>query len=68
MKLYLITRTDRTDYNEYFGLVVRANSKEDALAIATGHSGFSPDGSNLVVVRIRESGRRGVILSDFHAG
>lgn len=39
MKLYLISRTDRVDYDEHDSFVVAANNEESAF-------GFSPYGDN----------------------
>ena len=74
--IYLITRTDRTDYDEYDGIVVRASSEDEALSVVRktdryGDSefrGFRPDGTNAKVALVPEDGDVEVILSSFCAG
>lgn len=74
MKLYLISRTDRVDYDEHDSFVVAANNEESAL-------GFSPYGDNdystwtkykenLNIEYIGESNSsvEKVILASFNAG
>lgn len=84
MNLYLITRTDRHDYDEYDSLVVRASDPEAALAMLKGkcdcddpgqhrlwcgeYLGFRADGSNAKVEEIPLDGEPGLILGSFNAG
>ncbi|KAF4408632.1 hypothetical protein [Streptomyces lycii] len=75
MKLYLVERTDTVGWDETNAVVVRAASHLDALALLRERldsgpwlHGIEPDGSNVQIKRIRESGERGVICHDFNAG
>ncbi|MER5501345.1 hypothetical protein ABT096_29650 [Streptomyces sp. NPDC002561] len=83
MALFLVSRTDRTDYDEHDAIVVRAGDEKTALKIATNgteerygvftywdadFSGFQRDGSNLAVERLESRGPAGVILKSFRAG
>ncbi|MEW1551388.1 hypothetical protein [Streptomyces tsukubensis] len=82
MALFLVSRTDRTDYDEYDAIVVRAGDESTALKIAThgeekhyGESaywspdfpGFDRDGVNLTVERLESRGPAGLILKSFNA-
>lgn len=77
MNLYMITRTDEWDYDEYDSVVVVAEDSDQALSLVTeritddpnsfyynrsGFSGFKVDGSNLVVDEI------GIATQDTHSG
>ena len=67
MKLYLVKRTDATNYDEYDGLVVRAESTERAARIATGnYVGMTP--YNIEVTEVPVDGDEDVILDSFRAG
>ncbi|GAA1064707.1 hypothetical protein [Streptomyces asiaticus] len=84
MALYLVSRTDRHDYDEYDAIVVRAGDESTALKIATSGTefcrgdgskrwdpdfeGFKRDGSNLMVERLESRGPAGLILASFNAG
>lgn len=83
MALFLVSRTDRTDYDEYDAIVVRAGDEATALKIATNGNqrskmdgsywdadfvGFQRDGSNLRVEELSSDGPEGVILKSFRAG
>lgn len=73
MKLFLVKRTDESGYDEYDGLVVRAESADRAEAIATnangigmGYTGLGPH--NIEVTEITVDGDEEVILDSFNAG
>lgn len=75
MKLFLVKRTDNWDYDEYDGIVVRAESEERAVAIATSrdekfgwanYEGMRAD--NVTVTEINRDGDEEVVLASFHAG
>ncbi|MFF4478711.1 hypothetical protein ACFY1A_17075 [Streptomyces sp. NPDC001520] len=84
MALYLVSRTDRHDYDEYDAIVVRAGDEATALKIATNGTehertdgskrwdsdfeGFERDGSNLTVERLESRGPAGRVLASFNAG
>ncbi|WP_406161033.1 hypothetical protein [Streptomyces canus] len=83
MALFLVSRTDRHDYDEYDAIVVRAGDESTALKIATNgeeerygdhvywdaaFSGFQRDGSNLRVEELVSEGPEGVVIKSFHAG
>ena len=83
MALYLITRTDDTDYDEYTEVVVRAGSEKEALALVCradepylkymrserpAFPGFRIDGLNARVEKIPVTGDAEVIASVFRAG
>jgi hypothetical protein len=78
MPFYKITRTDRIDYGEFYGMVVRAASRAEALKVVTErdaydddatfpgtYSGVAADGSNLKVERVRDGKTTRVILTDW---
>ena len=72
MKIYLVTRTDRVGYDEYDGVVVVAESPEDAMKqIDERHSNvFGELGNdypkNMNVEEIKMD--RGIVLESFNAG
>ncbi|WP_432157791.1 MULTISPECIES: hypothetical protein [unclassified Streptomyces] len=83
MALFLVSRTDHTDYDEYEAIVVRAGDEATALKIATNGAeefyddyafwdpdfrGFKRDGSNLTVERLENDGPAGVVIKSFRAG
>lgn len=78
MALYLITRTDSVDYDEYDSIVVRAANEKAAMKMATEQrdgphhyaefEGFAWDGSNLKIEHVDARGKAEVILSSFNAG
>lgn len=74
MKLYLITRTDETDWDETNALVVRAENKVHARMLALAHTGqwTWPDhpglsADNIEVTRLTGDGPEGVVIEDFKA-
>ncbi|WP_326812124.1 hypothetical protein [Streptomyces scopuliridis] len=79
MPIFKVVRTDRTDYDEYDEVIVRAGNESDALNLvltSTGHwlydgkpmSGFRADESNASVERVVEDGPSEIILGSFNAG
>ncbi|GAA0641461.1 hypothetical protein GCM10009548_02080 [Streptomyces malaysiensis subsp. malaysiensis] len=83
MALYLVSRTDHHDYDEYDAIVVRAGDEATALKIATNgeeetygddvywdadFQGFERDGSNLIAERIDVRGPSELVLASFNAG
>ncbi|MEV0444039.1 hypothetical protein AB0I46_34495 [Streptomyces spectabilis] len=83
MALFLVSRTDHCDCDEYDAIVVRAGDEATALKVATNgrqrekldgfywdpdFEGFRRDGSNLAVEKLESRGSAGVILSSFYAG
>jgi hypothetical protein len=73
MNLYLVKRTDSPGYDEYDGIVVRAESADRAEAIATNangigmsYTGLGPH--NIEVTEITTDGDEAVILDSFNAG
>lgn len=80
MKLWLITRTDETDWDETNAILVRAKDKASAkrLALAKSthggiynvpqpvHDGFRTD--NLSITEVTTEGKREVIIVDFLRG
>jgi hypothetical protein len=77
VKLYLVSRTDEVDYDEHDAIVVRAESKERAVALATHqetfdnvtwakYSGMRAD--NVKVTEVTTEGDEEVILASFNAG
>ena len=68
MKLYLISRTDRVDYDEF---VVAAKSEEDALSYSPSEYNYGwATQNNLTVECIGESNSQveKVIIASFNAG
>ncbi|MDH6625761.1 regulation of enolase protein 1 (concanavalin A-like superfamily) [Streptomyces sp. LBL] len=82
MALFLVSRTDRHDYDEYDAIVVRAGDEATALKIATNGTdpfgdgefwdedfpGFKRDGSNLTVEPLSSDGTDGAVIKSFNAG
>jgi hypothetical protein len=80
MALYLVSRTDSVDYDEFDALVIRAKNEKEALKIATArdpysyeqaraeYQRFAADGSNAKVEKIAVTGKSEVILGSFNAG
>jgi len=63
MKLYLVTRNDETDYDEYDSFVVRAENEEEAIELCK-YSYMK----NSTVTEITQEGERGQILGSYNAG
>lgn len=84
MKLWLITRTDQTDYDETNSLVIRAETEDEARAIAIAPDPdyeYDPDepwyrpmihpgldASNVIISELTAEGEPGVIVHDFIRG
>jgi hypothetical protein len=73
MKLFMVKRTDEPGWDEYDGIVVRAESEARAIEMATGYdehgigyTGLAPH--NIEVTEIPIGGDEAVILSSFNAG
>ena len=75
MKLYLVTRTDEWDWDEYNGFVIRAVNEENALELAHKFADeydnpedytFRPD--NTKIVEITNEGLEEIILESFIGG
>lgn len=66
MKLYLVRRTDRIDYDEYDAIVVRAENEDRAVAEAVCHVGMTRH--NVEVTEVTPDGDAAVILASFNAG
>lgn len=70
--IYLLTRTERTGYDEYDAKVVRANSEEQARNIANLRVGDEgqmwTDKTKVVCQIIKPNGKEGEILGSFNAG
>jgi hypothetical protein len=70
VKLWLITRTDETDYDETNAMLVRAISARSAKALALAKTsdwdGFRR--APLVVTEVTTEGKREVIIVDFLRG
>jgi len=81
MKIYLVSRTDGVDYDEYDALVIRAKNPKHALDIASGldehmsepgwpwyvYSGMG-NRAALTVSEVTSDGKPGVILGSYNAG
>lgn len=76
MRLWRIQRTDDVDYDEYYDLVIRAETADDAVAILFKtyrrpfwrYDGFRPDPPNYHVTELTPDGDPGVIVRSFKAG
>lgn len=71
MKLWLITRTDDTDYDETTAMLVRAEDEDAARVMATGDHTADWDGfkrAPLVVTEVTPEGEPEVIIVDFLRG
>lgn len=75
MNLYKIDRTDRTDWDEYDSIVVRASSEEEALSMLKSKtsqfeefSGMKSDGSNVTIAQLTYAGKPGLVIGSFNAG
>lgn len=75
MRLYLLTRTGRVDYDEAAGFVIRANHEDMARTLATTKAGNEGDmwlyeqHATCVCIGIDyESNAAAIILRDFRAG
>lgn len=75
MKLWLLKRIGRTDWDEYAGFVVRAATEDDARAVA--RQGTEPwedenacwlDPAQASCTELLATGEPGVILDSFKAG
>lgn len=72
MRIWLVDRTDETDYDETIGMVIQAETEDDARRIFTENAHFPGKSKGAVpaikVEHLDGSGPAGVILHDFHAG
>jgi hypothetical protein len=73
MKLYLLTRKGRTDYDEYDAQIIRASSPKAArklAALGAGAEGASVwlKSSGSMCQTLKEKGPQKVILGSFNAG
>lgn len=73
--IYLVTRTDDTDWDETQALVVRATSDQDAMRVALSSRwdggvpyGFRVDGSNLKIEQVDPDASPGLVLESFIRG
>lgn len=65
MKIYVVSRTDEVDWDEYYGFVVAAENEDQALKFAKEETDI---GEFKVEQIILEEVKAGIILSDFNAG
>lgn len=65
MKLYLVKRTDRVDYDEYDSFVVRAEDEESAYKVCDY---YHCDKKHATVTEVNTSGEAMIILGSFNAG
>lgn len=75
MELYLLSRIDEVDYDEYDSAVVAAESEEESKNIEVGHIGqyhsswTTPDNIKVELIgTAREGTKAGVILTSYNAG
>lgn len=69
MFLFLVTRLDVANHDEYGSMVVRAISAKQAKEIAIEHGeGYYTTISNLSARLLSVEGKAEVILATFHAG
>ncbi len=67
MKIYLVTRTDKVDWDEYAAWVVKARDKKEALELCNWSVG-SRVKPNAIIEEIKLEGEPKAILGDYHAG
>jgi hypothetical protein len=60
MKIYLVERNDKIDWDEYDSWVIRANNEEEAKEI-TGYE-------DVTITEVTRKGDKGLILGSFNAG
>lgn len=75
MKLYLVTRTDEWDWDEYDGFVVRAMNEKNALELAHKKADeynrpekYTFRADNTHIVEITNEGPEEIILDSFIRG
>jgi hypothetical protein len=71
MKLFLLFRTDKVDYDQYNSAVVAAGNKYQASRIPPGNHGWVKDISTIKVEYLGEAKagtKRGVICASYNAG
>lgn len=77
MTLYLLTRTDEVDYDEYIGFVIRAESEEQARGLARtkndaederfGSGPYWPAEELVKCELLTSDGESAILLSSFRA-
>lgn len=67
-QLFKVTPTKQADYDEYEGFVVRANSAEQAVEIATRLAKQAHADQRFRARPVNSDGRAGVILEAFRYG
>lgn len=65
MALYLVSRNDEVDYDEYDSFVVRAKNEEEAILICSDDQ-FRKD--NTTIEKLEEKGKSEIILGSYNAG
>ena len=72
MKLFLVKRTDDTTYDEYISHLIRADSKKEAREKASlkhgGEGALIWLKKTTKCIIINSKGKKGIIISDYHAG
>lgn len=68
MKIYLVSRTDKVDYDEHAAFVVRAKSPKRAKEMCIGVGFYGTRLDNLKVKEVSNEDKEEIILEDFRAG
>jgi len=66
--IYLISRTDHVDYDEYDAVVVKAKNRKEAVNLARELKYFPINVKNMRILAIRSKGKSDIILGSFNAG
>ncbi|KKL74499.1 hypothetical protein LCGC14_2064310 [marine sediment metagenome] len=71
MNIYLVSRTDEVDYDEYDAVVVVAHNAKEAKTIKPSDYGKeweTPENLQVLLVGTANRKRKGIILASFKAG
>jgi hypothetical protein len=69
MKLYLVERTDRCDWDEYDSYVVAANNEQEATGESYQHyQSWHPSFTKITEVGVANENVEGIVLASFNAG
>ena len=71
MKLFLLSRTDKVDYDQYDSAVVAAGNKAQARYLPVGSHGWTKDVSTIKVEYLgeaKEGTKSGVICASYNGG
>ncbi|MGW5637134.1 hypothetical protein [Streptomyces sp. NPDC003832] len=73
MRLFLVTRSDEPEWDEFVAVLVRAENAFDAARWVLGPNNdgaayYGMTEHNIVITPVKQTGERGQVIADFKAG